>query len=130
MGTCDVLRCASRAIQVMTMAPPGAARLQARLCDRHYDAIEKGDRWLAEWTRGLDEVTVALAMDGDLPPLVRNYTCTSGHLSDRGETEVLDLELMHSDGSTTRVEFELDPDASRSLGMWLRGRSPSPPKAG
>lgn len=131
MRSCDVLGCPGRATQVMRMTPPGNAFLRARLCEEHYDAIGRGERWLGARTGGCDDV--AVLMGDDLPPLVRNYTCTSGHFSDRGQTDVVSLELVHGDGSTTQVEFELDPEAARSLGIWLGGvttRSPDRSGAG
>ena len=125
MGTCDVLRCSSRASLAMRVTPPGRAIVIARLCHDHHEAIEGGARWLGDWGAGFEEGSATLVMDGDLPPLVKTYTCTHGHLSDRGQTEVVNLELVHSDGTVSHVEFELDPVAGRSLSIWLGGRGPS-----
>ena len=129
MRTCDVLDCPSAANLVMQMTPPGQALLKAWLCHAHYDAIDRGDRWLGDWAGRFGEGAAALLMGRDLPPLVRNYTCTRGHFSNGGQTEVINLELVHSDGSVTHLEFELHPDARRSLAVWLGDESPSPERA-
>ena len=61
----------------------------------------------------------SIVMDADLPPIVTNFRSTSGHFSNLGGTEMLELELSHGDGSVTDVQFELDPDLGRKLVSWI-----------
>ena len=64
----------------------------------------------------------SIVMGSDLPPIVTNFRSSSGHFSNLGGTEMLELELTHGDGSLTDVQFELDPDLGRKLVSWIGPR--------
>src|SRR4051794_3381213 len=115
IAQCDVLRCTDPVHRVIRVSLPDRILLQARLCHEHSEAVERGDRWMWDYGGGSDGVgqAASIVMGADLPPIVTDYRSSSGHFSNLGGTEMVQLELRNGDGSVTDVEFELDPDVGR-----------------
>jgi hypothetical protein len=97
LAQCDALRCTDPVYRLMRVSPPGRLMLQARVCYVHSEAIERGERWM--WHHGGGSGRIgqrsAIAMGADLPPIVTEFRMSSGHFSDRGGTELVQLELLH-----------------------------------